>query len=252
MYEVTVDIGKNIGNTAKESGAPRYGVENHWGLHIYELVNIKPDVVVKFRRPGFEITATPLFALTMYADSENNNDLAVEKIELQYSYHAKNHQDAKKFINSIVKQFQLGKWKRFIGETCPAVMGRSTYLDINNKVSNSCPLDPAFQPPMEDWLLLLRLTTCYEWIGDGVLATLSVGFDEDSRGLTYNIDIELQDFAINERRNAAAQALKLAEGDKKGWRSTESYKKGMADNKAAIKILEANAVRRGDRIVSRE
>ena len=34
MYTINVDIGKNIAKTAKESGAPRFGVESHWGGNI--------------------------------------------------------------------------------------------------------------------------------------------------------------------------------------------------------------------------
>ena len=40
MTEIKVDIGKNISDTAARSGAPEFAIESHWGLKIYELVNV--------------------------------------------------------------------------------------------------------------------------------------------------------------------------------------------------------------------
>jgi hypothetical protein len=44
-------------------------------------------------------------------------------------------------------------------------------------------------------------------------------------------------------------AEKLAEGDKKGWNSTSKYKAGIIKREEKIKVLEANAVKRGDSLV---
>lgn len=253
MLEVKVDIGKNILETAKNSGAPRFGKESHWGLEIYELVNLRPEVTVRYTRPGFEIAATPLFSLTMYADSENKNNMAVENIELQYNFKAKNHSDAKAFVESILRQFAQGKWTRHIDATCPAISGRSNYLDESGKIAyGSCALDPHFNPTMEDWVHVMGMGRSFEWIGDGIFARLNVGFDDDSRGLTYNIDLEFFDYQIDKRRTDAQQARELIEGDKKGWKSTEDYNRGMAKNKLKVKLLEDNAVRRGDHLVPRD
>jgi hypothetical protein len=252
MTAVKVDIGRNIKQTAKRSGAPRYGKESHWGLEIYELVDLKPEVTVIFNRPGYEINATPLFSLTMYADSESNNDMAVEKIDLQYRYKAGSHDDARAFISEILAQFKRRKWRRLIHDTCPAVSGRSAYLDETGKIGGSCSLHPDYQPPMDDWLILMRTGRDYIWLGDNVEARLTVNFDADASGLTYNISLEFNDFAIQDRRIAAEQARELAEGDEKGWKSTENYKKNMAANKIKVKLLEENAVRRGDRLISRD
>lgn len=252
MPEVRVDIGKNILETAKNSGAPRFGRESHWGVQIYELVDLKPEVIVHYNRPGYSITASTLFSLTMYANSDNNNNMAVERIELQYGMEPKTHEDAKNFVEEILKQFNHGNWKRHISETCPAISGRSNYLDASGEVVyGSCTLDPSYRITPEDWVKLMGMGRSFEWMGDGVLARLNVGFTEDSRGLTYNVGLEFQDYAIDNRRLAAAQARDLIEGDKKGWKSTENFKKNMAENKVNIKILEDNAVRRGDRLVPR-
>ena len=252
MAEVSVDIGKNIFETAKNSGAPRFGRESHLGLQIYELVDLKPDVVIHYSRPGYQITASPLFSLTMYADSENNNNLAVERIELQYRNEPKTHDNAKVFVEDILKQFNQGNWKRHISETCPAVSGRSNYLDVSGKiVYDFCTLDPLYRIPTEDWIELMGMGRSFEWLGDGVLARLDVRFSDDSRGLTYSVEVNFQDYAIENRRSAAAQERHLIEGDRKGWKSTENFKKNAAESKVQIKILEDNAVRRGDRLVSR-
>jgi len=252
MFEVKVDIGKNIVETAKNSGAPLYGRESHWGMEIYELVDLKPEVTVTLIRPGYEITANPLFSLTMYADSENKNNMAVEKIQLQYRYIAKTHVDAKLFVETIVKQFNRGKWKRHIKNSCPAVSGRSNYLNESGEiVYNICGMDPFYSASLEEWKQLLRMSRSFEWEGDGISATLSASFSEDSRGLTYNVDLEFSDLAIDKRRSEAAQEKALSDGDKRGWKSTDDYNTGMAENRAKVKILEENAVRRGDRLVSR-
>jgi len=252
MREIKVDIGGNIMQTAKNSGAPRFGVESHWGLQIFELVDLRPDVAVEFSRPGYKITATPLFSLTMYADSANDNNMAVEKIDLQYRYKAASHDDARAFISEILAQFKRGNWRRLIYDTCPAVSGRSAYLDETGKVDGSCSLDPDYQPSMDDWLILMGTGRDYTWLGDGVAARLTVDFETDATGLSYKISLEFCDFALENKRANAAQAQELAEGDEKGWKSTEGFKKRMAANKVKVKLLEANAIRRGDRLISRD
>lgn len=253
MREVKFDLGRNIQTTAKESGAPRFGTESHWGLHIYEIIDMAPGIIVRFAREGYEIEMKSLFSVTMYADSENNNNLGVERVEFMYSPHAvKSHQEARDLVNDLIRQFTKGKWKRYISETCPAVTGRSAYLDLKGNVNGSCALDPGFQLPMEDWLPLMAMTQRYEWLGDGVIAELIIHYREDSDGVTYSIDVEFQDFAIENRRYAAQEARELAEGDKKGWNSTEIHKKDMAEALLEVKRLEDNAVKRGDALVSRD
>lgn len=98
----------------------------------------------------------------------------------------------------------------------------------------------------------MRMGGDFEWEGDGIFATLSANFSEDSRGLTYNVNLEFSDLKIDKRKSDAAQTKALADGDKKGWKSNEEYKKGMAANKVKVKLLEENAVRRGDHLISRD
>jgi hypothetical protein len=253
MYTINVDIGKNISETAAKSGAPRFGIQSMRGLTFYEILDMPPDIPVQYARRGYEIITKPLFALTMSAFTGNNNSMAVEAITLQFSRHAaKSHDEAQILINDLLSQFSKGKWRRHVDDACPAVTGRSSYLNESDEIDGSCPLDPAYRPTREEWQQLMIMPKYYEWLGDGVQARLMVSFDQDSRGLTYNIELEFQDFAINKSRTAAAHAQKLIAGDKKGWNSTESYRQEIKENQARIKILEANALRRGDHLVARD
>lgn len=253
VYTINLDIGKDIAATAKHSGAPRFDKESHWGLQFYEIVDMPLDIPVQFSRPGHEIIGKPLFSILMSADSENNNDMAVETITMQFSRHvAKSHVEARTVIFDLLAQFRKGKWKRYVSVDCPAVSGRSSYLNKEGKIDYVCPLDPDFVPTMEDWLQLMKMPQWYEWVGDGVLARLTVGFDEDDTDGNYRLELEFEDLAIRNRRNQTAEARRLAEGDKKGWKSTERYHQEMKENEKKNRVLEANAVGRGDHLVTRE
>jgi hypothetical protein len=252
MKEINVDIGKNIAIIASNNGAFRFGVESHWGLKIYELVDIPIDFNVSFVRPGYEINTKPIFSLTMYADSESRNNEAVEKLVFQFSRHAaKSHDEARLLIGGLLEQFSQGKWHRYIRKTCPAVSGKSAYLNINQQIDSSCPLDPAYQIPIEDWIELAAQTQHYAWIGSGVLAELSVHFDDDARGITYSINLEFTDFATYTRRATEEHIRRLAKGDKNGWRSTELYERELATTMSELEKLEAAALSRGDSLVTR-
>lgn len=104
---------------------------------------------------------------------------------------------------------------------------------------------------MEDWLPLMGMTQRYQWVGEGVLASLDVGYSDDIRGITYNINLEFENLAIKERRNAENVARELAEGDRLGWNSTENERKDTLTRKALVKVLEENATKRGDKVIQR-
>lgn len=253
MNTINLDIGKNIAVTAKQSGAPRFAKESHWGLQFYEIVDMPADIAVQFSRQGYEIIVRPLFSILMSADSENKNDMAVETITLQFSRHvAKSHAEARTVVFDLLAQFRKGKWKRYINAGCPAVSGRSAYLNKKGKIDYVCALDPDYVPPYEDWLQLMKMAKWYEWVGDGLFARLTVGFDEDEQGVNYKMELEFEDFAIKNRRDQEREARELAEGDKKGWKSTERHKKELEANKEEVRILETNALHRGDHLVARD
>lgn len=254
MVQINVDIGENIFNTAKKSGAPKYTTGNIAGLVSYKILNMPPDIPVRFQRKGYEISALPLFALTLYADEENANDLEVSRIDLQFSKDAaKSHSSGQAFAENLIAQFQRGRWKRYIRDACPAVTGRSAFLDEAGEAKQigGCPLDPSYHLTEEEWIRMIGMTQNYKWIGDGILATLTVRYSDDIRGITYSIGLTFDDLAIITHRDSINLARKLTEGDKNGWNSTAEYKVGLEERKARVKILEENAKSRGDSIVPR-
>jgi hypothetical protein len=246
---INVDIGKNINETARHSGAPRYAVSSYWGATFYEIVDLPKEIVIRYARPGYEIAVRPVFALTMFADSETSKDLVVELLRFQLSRHAAtSHEGARALVEELNTQFRKGGWKRSIPDTCPAVSGRSTYLDEAGEIGGWCPLDPDYQIPGKDWLELMPMTKYFEWNGDGVVARLEVGFSEWGNGIHYAIDLEFRDMKIEEKRNTAMVASELKEGDEKGWKSTENRAKALAENALANKRLEKMALARGDQL----
>jgi len=133
-----------------------------------------PDISVRFNRSNHNVVVKSLYSLTMYADSENNDNLGVERVELSfYPAAVKTHQEAQALVSSIITQFNQGKWRRHIDKTCPAITGRSVYLDKDGKIDGSCSLDPDYKMSMQDWLTLMPMTQRYDWLGEEVLASLT-------------------------------------------------------------------------------
>lgn len=252
MPTIKFDLGQNIHATAKASGAPRFSTRNVAGLISYKLIDIPPGIPAYYARPGFEINAAPLFAFTLYADEEQHNGLAVEAAALQFRS-INSHEPAKKLVNELISQFQNTKWTRYIDELCPAVTGRSAFLNEAGEPEQigACPLDPQHQMSPEDWVTMMGSTQNYQWIGDGILATLTVGFTDDIRGITYSIHLDFDDFAIKMRRVDAEQARILAEGDAKGQNRTAKYNARIQAHKSRLKVLEDHARQRGDKVVQR-
>lgn len=227
VVEIRFDIGQNIVETAKKSGAPRYSTGTVAGLVSYELVDLPLDISARCLRPGYEISVLPLFAFTLYADEAHGNDLAVQTATLQFSTDSvKSHESAQAFVENVILQFQNGKWRRHISRDCPAVTGRSAFLNESGEPEQieNCALDPNYRLSAGDWAKLMRTTQNYEWLGDGVLATLAIRYSDDSRGITYSVDLDFHDWALKQRRDEANLARDLAEGDAQGWNSTANEK----------------------------
>lgn len=254
MPKIKFDLGQNIAATAKQSGAPRFSVGNVAGLVSYELIDIPSNIPAYYARPGFEISASPLFAFTLYADEELQNGLAVEGASLQFNTKSLiSHESAKKLVGDLISQFQKGKWTRHIDEICPAVTGRSSYLNEAGEPEQigACALDPQHQLSHEDWLTMMKMTQNYNWMGDGILATLTVGFTDDVRGITYRIHLDFNDFAIKKRRADVDLARSLAEGDAQGRNMTAKFNAKRQARMSRIRVLEDNARQRGDKVVPR-
>jgi len=255
MLEIKVDIGRNIVETAKNSGAPKFSTRNIAGLVSYSIDSLPANIPVTFIKPQFQGSFAPIFALTMYADHENNNDLAVTDIVLQFSTDSlKDHSSGQAFVDTLNAQFRVKKWKRHIPALCPAVTGRSNYIEADGTIGiiEACPLDPSHKMNSAEWRELAIGGLSYEWVGDGIIAYLLVRAPEDSRGITYDVSLEYSDQSIKSKRDEKNWAEKRAEGDKLGWNSTSKYKAGIIELENKTKVLEANAVKRGDLLVPRE
>lgn len=254
MEEIKFDLGKNIHEVAKESGAPSFARRNVAGLISYALVDIPEDIYVKFVRPGYEVRVPSVFSLRLYADNEHGPGLAVEMAGLMVSPKAiSTHESAQQFVGNLVEQFQRGRWKRHLDELCPAVTGRSAYLNEQGQVDQleACSLDPYYKISPEDWQVLMRNPQNYEWVGDGVLARLSIGYSEGSLGLRYSIDLDFDDFAVKKARDEKNLARELKEGDQAGWRSTETRNKDLDALRTRVKAWEESARKRGDSVIPR-
>lgn len=254
MPEIRFNMGLNIHEVAKNSGAPKYSTRNISGLISYAIVNLSPEVSVNYVRPGYEFTAAPLFAFTLYTDKDLDSNLGVQAAALQYNTDTiSSHESAKIFVENLISQFQKGRWRRYFHDLCPAVTGRSAFLNEAGERGRIefCPLDPSYRLSPEEWVYLMGKTQKYQWLGDGILAALTVRYSDDSRGITYSIQLELDDFAIITQRNKARQTKDLTEGDAAGWNSTENHKKDTLALKLRIKAWEDAARKRGDMVIPR-
>ena len=253
MFEIKLDLGKNIVETARNSGIPKFQAGNTAGLIDYSINQIPADIPARFTRPGYEISVAPLFAFTMNADEEDANNLAVTSVTLQIENdHLKSHVNGRAFVEKILTQFSSGRWNRYIADACPSVSGRSSLLNKAGQLdSDMCAIDPNYKMTPDEWLHMMRKTQSYEWVGDGVLAKMTVNYDNDVRGITYNIFLDFQDLATKIKHDNANKARELKEGDAKGWDSTKKEAEDLKTIELDKKILEANAIKRGDQVLQR-
>lgn len=119
VAEIQFDLGQNIHETAKRSGAPKFATRNVAGLVSYKLIDLPADIPAIYKRSGCQIDAVPLFAFALYADTDSNNNLAVEIASLQFrTDEMKSHELAKTLIEKLIAQFQRGQWIRFVSDLC--------------------------------------------------------------------------------------------------------------------------------------
>ena len=84
-----------------------------------------------------------------------------------------------------------------------------------------------------------------------MLASLTVFNLAGSDGkLDYQISLEFDLLDVKLRRDAENGAKKRKEGDAKGWNSTAKYEAEKKAAQARNRVLEANAIKRGDAVVS--
>ena len=251
--EIQFDLGKNIVGTAKASGVPSFQVSETAGLIDYSIDDIPKTVPARYVRPGYEISWSPIFAFTMYADRDISPNLSVETVTLQFDNGTiKTHAEAQALIEQTIAQFQRGKWQRYYDPEWDVLLtGRSSLLDEHGRIRRYLnTIDPAYKIPAEDWPLVADEGPTWTWIGDGVLASLHVLGYKGSDGLYYTVSLDFDLADIKLKRDAENLAQKRKEGDAKGWNSTAKHEADKVKRAALNKRLIENAIKRGDAVVS--
>ena len=254
MPRIKFDLGENIVETASKSGIPKFSARNINGFISYSVDAIPPTIPATYVRRGYEIVWQPIFSFTMYADEGRDVHRRVETVSLQLDKNFETDAQAQEFVESTIAQFQKGKWERYYDPAWDTLLtGRSSLLDENNSISSySTTIDPDHKISPEDWVALAKAGAFWRWVGDGVLAMLSVKRDEegDGRTLDYSIDLDFDLLDVKLARDAENEAVRRQEGDAKGWNSTAEHEATKKKQLAVLRILEANALKRGDRVLT--
>ncbi len=254
MPAINFDLGKNINETAKTSGAPRFQVSKTAGLIDYSVNNLPDSIEVRYMRPGYEVVWQPIFAFTMYADEDHFPDQRVETADLQLSTkNFQTHEAAQALVENTINQFQHGSWKRYHDPEWDVLLtGRSSILDEHGAISRSLrTIDPSYKIPKADWVQVVKGVAKWRWVGDGVLATLDVNGNEDTHGIDYQITMTFTLLEVALKIDAENLARKLKEGDNKGWKSTENHKIKKKENAELNNRLINNAIKRGDSVLQK-
>lgn len=251
MTEIRFDLGQNIMDTARASGVPKYQVSNVNGSISYST-HVPPSIPAHYTRPGYEIYWQPLFAFTMWADTKRLDGERVDSADLQLKRADQTHADAQAFVEQTIAQFQRGKWRRYHDPEWNVLLtGRSSLLDENGKIASSLrTIDPNYKIPAEDWPEVADQTPRWIWVGDGVVATLRVAGTTGSHGLTYSMSLQFELLDYKRRLDAENLARELKEDDAKGWNSTADHEANRRKQAEINKRLVANAIKRGDSVVS--
>jgi hypothetical protein len=246
-HEARFDLGRNIMETARKTGLPHFDVTDDFGFIEYDVPEIPRNFVVKFDRPGLEVSWPSLFAFTLSTDHNRDRDDKVQLATLQLSNRAL-HSDAEaqKFVEDTLAQFVHGKWQRFIPDECPRVTGRSSLLDASGAMDpiGFCPIDPGYRIPPELFVTLLRdQTRRWMWHGDGVYAEFNLRSMKIGNENVYTAFLEFKTDDYVKASNAALEEQ---------YPSSPAERIGNAKKeREAIDVMEAAAIRRGDRVLTR-
>lgn len=254
MHEIKFSLDRNIVEVAKDSGVPRYQTRDIDGYVSYSANDFAPKIYGTLLMPRGSIRVGPIFSIAMYADKHNDPRLLAESIVLHLDAdELVSHDTARKFVQGIVSAFGNSGWDRYLDPSCPAVTGRSTFLDLDGDITqiNRCSLDPAYTLLVEDWVSLMQYEQSYQWKVADTLASLRIKYTMDQPTPVYTVWVEYETLSIKLRREVERQKKFLADGDKKGWKSSEKYKTGLREQIIEIKNLEANSIKRGDRLINR-
>ena len=259
MQEIKFDLGKNIVDTAQASGVPSFSSDDVNGSISYSVNAIPSQIPARFTRAGFEVTWRPIFAMTMYTNRRRDPTLAVYKVDLQLANTIRSHEAAQAFVEQTIAQFAKGKWQRYVDPVWKTLLtGRSSILNEAGQIDQMLmAIDPAYKIPSADWPKVAKPGAYWRWVGDGVLAELSVnqlggdGSAADPSPLDYRLNLEFELLDVKLKRDAENQARDLKAGDAKGWNSTAKLVAAKKERAALLKRLEANAIKRGDSVVAK-
>ena len=250
MQKISFELGKNIIDTASQSGVPSFQTRNVDGFVSYSVNNVPAQIPARYVRPGYEIEWAPLFAFTMYADKAEDPRLLVETVTLQAGDIGKTHEAVQTFVEQTLAQFNRGKWVRYTDANWHRLLtGRSSILDERGQLSEELvSIDPVYKIPSLEWPVLAKRGMIWRWTGEGVVAQLHVFNTSGEDDFSYDIDLEFESQKVYEARLAKDVADRLKDGDSRGMKLTAKYE---ADKKARaeqLKRLEANAIKRGDAV----
>lgn len=255
MAEIKFDLGKNIKETARASGVPSFSTSNISGLVMYSVNAVPPSIPAHYTRPNYEIIWQPIFAFIMYSDGDRDPALGVQSVKLQLDSDSfnNNHAKAQAFVEQTLAQFVKGKWQRYCLPSEILLTGRSSMLDEAGGIARILyTLDPTYKIPAVDWPAAAMNGLWWRWEGDGIVAGLSVNASPGEDGtFDYRMNLDFDVLTVKLAVDAENLARDLEQGDAKGWNSTAKYEAGLKKSAEQNKRLEANAIKRGDSVVSR-
>ena len=253
MQEIKIDLGKDIVETARGSGVPEFQAQKVNNTIIYSVTAIPPHRPVRFTRSGYEIVWQPAFGLNIYGSALRGS--IADSASISLDSNLTSHVAAQAFVEQTIAQFAKGKWQRYHDPVWDVLLtGRSSMLDVAGQIATTVmTIDPAYKVPTADWPVLAKSGPIWRWVGDGVLASLTVGFAERETSTVpqYSMDLEFELLDIYTKRLAENGDQKRKEGDAKGWNSTAKYEAGKKERAELNKRLIANAIKRGDQVVPR-
>lgn len=253
MLEINFLIGENIVETAKKTNIPEFNVSNTNGSLHYQVMQLPSDAVAVYNRKEFEIRTSPVFSINFWADRSRSKINAVHAFQVKIdTQKITSHRAAREFIDSIISQFNKGQWQRRISTYCPAITGRSVFLNADGALdSDGCALDPTFSMNQDEWINLFANQQNFEWLGEGVFAQLSILYNDRTPQPIYEIVLLFEDYKTKLTIIRDNETRRLELGDAKGWKSSAINAQELIATKETIKILEANAVKRGDKVLVR-
>ena len=104
VQEIKFDLGKNIVETARASGVPRFQTDDIQGLISYSVNQISAELPARFTRTGYEVSVAPLWAFTLNADRRQGIGDTVDGATLQIKL-IKSHDTAQAFVEQLLGQF---------------------------------------------------------------------------------------------------------------------------------------------------